>query len=278
MTLMNYPTKSLLRNKTISNMLQKILFVFLFLSTLVSYSQSGIPDPQSPPRLVNNFSKEFPNFITPAENAYLEEKLSQFNDSTSNQIVIVIIDDLAGYEPAEFAYRIGDKWGVGQKKEDNGIVILIKPTGGKGQRKFFIATGSGLEGAIPDYTCRQIEEQELIPYFKKGEYFKGLDNTTNVLMSLAKGEFNSKQYAKKKNEKKGSAIIVLLIIALFVFIFFRNGGGKGGRGMTMGPGSIFFMTGGFGGRSGGSGFGGGSGGFGGFGGGGFSGGGSGGSW
>ena len=259
----------------------KHLFLFLFLFfSLTLFSQNGIPDAPNPPRLVNNFSKEFPNFLSVEEQEMLENKLVSFAESTSNQIVIIIVDDLAGYEPAEYAYELGDKWGIGHEKEDNGIVILIKPTGGAGERKFFIATGKGLEGAIPDITCRQIEEEELIPYLKTGEYYKALDNTTDVLMKFAKGEYNSAKYAKKhKKDSKSTAIIVLLIIALFVYLLSKKGGRGGRGGMTMGPAGFFFMGSGFG---SGGGFGGGSssggGGFGGFGGGGFGGGGSGGSW
>ena len=188
----------------------KHLFLFLFLFfSLTLFSQNGIPDAPNPPRLVNNFSKEFPNFLSVEEQEMLENKLVSFAESTSNQIVIIIVDDLAGYEPAEYAYELGDKWGIGHEKEDNGIVILIKPTGGAGERKFFIATGKGLEGAIPDITCRQIEEEELIPYLKTGEYYKALDNTTDVLMKFAKGEYNSAKYAKKKGVKAlASAIFI----------------------------------------------------------------------
>jgi len=262
-------------------MLKSIFLLFLVTISFSLFGQNGIPDAPNPPRLVNNFSKEFPDFLSSDEEQQLENKLVNFAETTSNQIVIVIVDDLAGYEPAEFAYELGDKWQVGHEKEDNGIVILIKPTGGKGERKFFIATGKGLEGAIPDYTCRQVEEEELIPYLKTGEYFKALDNTTNVLMKLAKGEYNSNKYANKK--KKDNGAIVFIVIAVIVFLLFisskggRGRGGRGGGGMTFGPGGFFFTGGGFG--SGG--FGGGSsggGGFGGFGGGGFGGGGSGGSW
>ena len=258
-------------------MLKHFFLTFFLLFSLTVFGQNGIPDAPAPPKLVNNLSKEFPDFLSSDEEQLLENKLESFAESTSNQIVIVIVDDLAGYEPAEFAYELGDKWGIGHEKEDNGIVILIKPTGGAGERKFFIATGKGLEGAIPDYTCRQIEEDELIPYLKSQEYYKALDNTTDVLMKFAKGEYNSAKYAKKhKRESKSSAIIVLLIIALLVFLFSKKGGRGGG--MTMGPAGFFFMGSGFG---SGGGFGGGSsggGGFGGFGGGGFGGGGSGGSW
>ncbi len=260
-------------------MLNRFFLSLLLLCALTVFGQNGIPDAPNPPRLVNNFSKEFPDFLSVDEQRLLENKLTAFAESTSNQIVIVIVDDLAGYEPAEFAYELGDKWGIGHEKEDNGIVILIKPTGGPGERKFFIATGKGLEGAIPDYTCRQIEEDELIPYLKSGEFYKGLDNTTDVLMKFAKGEYNSAKYAKKNGRKsKSTAIIVLLIIALFVFLLSKKGGRGGRGGMTMGPAGFFFMGSGFG---SGGGFGGGSsggGGFGGFGGGGFGGGGSGGSW
>ena len=163
---------------------------------------------------------------------------------------------------------------LGKKKKDNGIVILIKPTGGKGDRKYFIAPGKGLEGAIPDAVCREIEDNELLPYLKNKEYYAALDKTTDVLMALAKGEYNSKTYHKKHNQ--GSllkTIIILIIIIVFFIISTKRGGGNG---MTMGAGGFFFGGGGFGG--GGSSGSGGGGGFGGFGGGGFGGGGSGGSW
>jgi uncharacterized protein len=257
----------------------KYFFIVLFTAfSLTVFCQNGIPDIPNPPRLVNNLSKAFPDFLSSEEEQKLEQKLVNFAETTSNQIVIVIVDELAGYEPAEFAYELGDKWKVGHEKEDNGIVILIKPTE---ERKFFIATGKGLEGAIPDYTTNQVAEEELIPYLKTGEYYTALDNTTDVLMKLAKGEFNSKKYANKKKKDNGAFVFIVIAVILFlIFLSSRGGrgrGGRGGGGMTFGPGGFFFTGGGFG--SGG--FGGGSsggGGFGGFGGGSFGGGGSGGSW
>jgi uncharacterized protein len=259
------------------------IFVSL-ITTIQVVAQKGIPERPNPPRLVNNLSKEMPEFISAPEADALEKKLENFAKETSNQIVIVIVDDLADFEPAEFAYELGDKWQVGQEKQDNGIVILIKPTGGKGERKYFIATGKGLDGAIPDATCRQIEDKELVPSFKAGNFYEGLDKTTNVLMSLAKGEYNSKTYSEKgKTFEIIKVIFVLLFIIVFVLIMYKsNKGGGGGRGMTMGSNAIWFgALGGFGGggrSSGGFGGGGSSGGFGGFGGGSFGGGGSGGSW
>ncbi|MES2593015.1 MAG: TPM domain-containing protein [Bacteroidota bacterium] len=255
-----------------------ILIVTLF-SALAGMAIE-IPERPNPPRLVNNLSVEMPDFLSAEETAILEQKLSSFANETSNQIVIVVVDDLGGDEPWSYATELGQKWGVGQGKFDNGIVILVKPTGGEGQRNLFIAVGYGLEGAIPDLTTKQIREKEMYPYFKKGEYFTALDKATDVLIALAKGEYNSDAYGKKN--KKGFPLGVVVPIVLFIlFIIFKSSRGGGGGGLTMGA-AGFILGSGLGrssGGFGGGGFGGGSsGGFGGFGGGGFGGGGSGGNW
>ena len=252
------------------------LILFLFVVPMQSVlAQDGIPEKPNPPKLYNNLSKAYPDFLNEAEASALEQKLENFAKETSNQIVVIVVDDLAGYEPSVYAAELGDKWAVGHEKEDNGIIVLIKPTGGKGERKTFIATGRGLEGAIPDYTCYEIVENELLPNFKTGNFSKGINSAVDVLMSLAKGEYNSDAYAKSKKENVGLVMLVLLIIFVVVFIIARRNNKGGGGGFTMGAGGIFF-----GGGHGGGGFGGGSsgGGFGGFGGGSFGGGGSGGSW
>jgi uncharacterized protein len=275
--------------KTIAHTIMKQLTLKAVMLTLftclahLSFSQDDLPSAPNPPRLYNNFSKEFPDFLTASEADQLEADLEQFAAATSNQLVVIVVDDLAGYEPSEYAYKIGDKWKVGQEKEDNGIVLLIKPTGGKNERKTFIATGRGLEGAIPDYTCNQIVTNELLPNFREGNYYTGIKRAIETLKSLSKGEFNSDQYAKKHKKSNVLATIVLILLAIvLVVIFSSRNGGRGGNGFTMGAGGIFFGSafgGGFGGNSSGGSFGGGSsGGFGGFGGGSFGGGGSGGSW
>lgn len=233
-----------------------------------------IPDKPNPPRLVNDLSSE--GFLTASEIGTLESKLETFAKETSNQILIVVVDDLGGLEAWDYATQLGQKWGVGQGKLDNGVVILIKPTGGEGQRDLFIAVGTGLEGAIPDITTKQIRENEMYPYLKQGQNFEALDRATNVIMALAKGEFNSDEYGKKHKDRFSPYVIFLIILIILIIVLRSKG--KGGRGMTMGSSGIFFGP-RFGGGFGGGGFGGGSsGGFGGFGGGGFGGGGSGGKW
>ena len=210
------------------------------------------------------------------EQAQIEQRLDQFEQETSNEITVVIVDDLNGDEAWNYASELGEKWGVGKADKDNGIVILVKPTEEKGGHQVFISPGRGLEGAVTDISCGEIVDNELIPNFKKGDYFTGIKNAIVVLAKMAKGEINEKSY-RKANHKNDlvSSLFGFLFILVIVILLIRKGG-RGGNGTTFGRGGFF--VGGFG---AGGGFGGGSsggGGFGGFGGGSFGGGGSGGSW
>ena len=266
------------------NYLIKRLFLGFLLSVLftlgfssVSFSQKGIPNAPKPAKGYNNFSKKHPNFISSSQAIELEQKLVNFEKETSNEIVIVIVDNLAGYEPWDYATKIGDKWGVGKAKEDNGIVILIKPTGGKDGRKTFIATGKGLEGAIPDITCGEIVDNEMIPSFKNKKYYEGINNALVVITALSKGEYNFKDYNKKhKKEMSLKDMIISIIVLSIIVIAFLLSVKKYGFWTTVAMFMIFSR----GGSGIGSGRGGGGGGFGGggFGGGSFGGGGAGGSW
>lgn len=262
---------------------------FLTLVTLLCTFQvqrifsQDIPAKPDPPRLVNDFA----GMLKPEEVNNLEQKLVAFSDSTSTQIAIVTVPSLNGYDKADYAQQLGEKWGIGQKGRNNGILILIKPNtpGSKGEVQ--IATGYGVEGPIPDLTCADIVDREILPAFRNGDYYGGLDKATSILMSLARGEFSASQYGhapKRSNGKKfplGFIFIVIIIIAAI------SRGGRGGSNRHISTGGLpFWMLmgmmnsgrgsgGSWGGFSGG---GGGGGGFGGFGGGSFGGGGAGGSW
>ena len=246
-----------------------ILFVLLF-TCLNSWSQ--IPSAPNPPKLYNDLNHI--GFLTPSEESMIEKRLEKFEKETSNEIAVIIIDDLGDYDVSDYAIKISNLWKVGKEKEKNGIVVLIKPTGGKRDKKIFISVGRGLEGAIPDITCKRIIENELIPNFKNEAHFKGLNDALDVLTSLSKGEYNSATYNKKTEGSLLVKIIIVIIIIIIVLVIFRKGGKS--NGMTMG-GAGFFMGAGFGGGFGG-GHNSGGGGFGGFGGGSFGGGGAGGSW
>lgn len=165
------------------------------------------------------------NMLQPQEVQQLEQNLQTFATKTSNQIVIMTLNDLCGFEPSDLSFKIMDEWGIGQADLDNGVVLLIKPKtqGSKGQ--IFIATGRGLEGALPDGKIHLIWENEMIPQFKQNQYFQGILNGLTVIEQLAQKEFDIDTYAKKHKEKKDKGgwvgLIIFGIIGL-LFLFGKN--------------------------------------------------------
>jgi len=260
-----------------TDLMKKLLPIFLLFVSSIAIGQieKYIPSAPSPPRLVNQLGKN--KILTAEQEAELELKLKRYDDSTSSQITIVVVDQLDGYSANEYAVALGRKWGVGGKQFSNGVVILIANGSSPGDRDAYIATGYGLEGAIPDITAKQIVDNDLIPNFKEGNYYRGLDEATNNLFKAAAGEYQApKGYGNRNKKGLNPTTIAFGIIMLLLFIFGGIGGSGGGgfmsrRGYTGWGG----WTGGGGGWSGG---GGGGGGFGGFGGGSFGGGGAGGKW
>ncbi len=255
-----------------------LLFTLFFVVALGSNAQveKAIPARPNPPRLVNDYA----NLLTTEQQQALERKLVTYNDSTSNQIAIVIVESLKGYDANEYAVALGRKWGVGGSDYNNGVVILISTGGGDGNRDAYIATGYGLEGAIPDATANTIVDYDLIPNFKAGNYYRGLDEAVDDIIKAAAGEYKAPEgYGKKRSGKGAGIIFFIIMIIIFSIIGSGRGRGDGGSG-GLGTGWIIgSMLGGMSGRGGGGGWsGGGGGGFGGFGGGSFGGGGAGGKW
>lgn len=268
--------------------MKQILIVFFLTVFAVSVFAQDIPERPNPPRLVNDLA----NVLTDQEEQQLESDLVQFDNQTSTQICVVTLPSLNGYEISDLSFKIGEKWGVGQKGKNNGIVIVFKPKTQGEKGAVFVAVGYGLEGVIPDAVAnRNVVDYAMIPHFRENDIYGGLAEGTKVLMSLASGEFTAADYQKKTGGKKsdkggGGFILVILIIIVIVSIFRGGRGGHYNSGgslpfwLAMGLLSSNRGHGSFGGFCGGSGGfgGGGGGGFGGFGGGSFGGGGAGGSW
>lgn len=256
--------------------IQRIFVLFFLLAGFTAGAQSSIVEPSSPPKLVNDYT----NTLTGDQQQALEHKLVLFDDSTSSQIVVVIINTTGGMDVADYATELGRKWGVGDKKNNNGVVLLIA----KDDRKLNISPGYGLEGALPDATCNEIIQGIIVPRFKGNDYYDGIDQGVDAIISAVKGEYKAPAGYHKKRGGSSIGRIILIIVLIIIFLAFTGGGGGGSfmsrRGYRGFTGPTIWWTGG-GGSSGGGGWSGGggsSGGFGGFGGGSFGGGGSSGSW
>lgn len=223
-------------------------------------------------KLVHDFGK----ILSPAERSSLENKLVAYNDSTSTQIVIVTFKNLEGYPIELLGNEIGEKWGVGQKDEHNGIVIVLSDE----DRKVTVRGGYGIQAKMPPTVEKLIIDREMIPEFRLGNYYQGLNNAIDAIALQLAGQY---QGLPKSEDDSGALFALLIIILLFLLFFFISKGGdnNSGRGIRRG-GDIFrdIIITNSGSRSwgGGSSWGGGGGGFGGFGGGSFGGGGASGSW
>lgn len=220
------------------------------------------------------------NMLSGGEKQQLARKLTAYEDTSSTAIVVVTLSSLDGAPIDDYAISLGRAWGVGQEDKDNGVVVLVS----KNDRKMFIATGYGVEGALPDAIANRIVERVMTPAFRKGDFYAGLDRGTDAIIQATAGEYTApEETAASSSDDSGistTLIYIFLILAYFIgSSFWRRGRGKGAKKSQRRHGGMPVIIWGGGGSShGGGGFGGGGGGFGGFGGGSFGGGGAGGSW
>ncbi|MDD5405828.1 MAG: TPM domain-containing protein [Sulfurovaceae bacterium] len=141
----------------------------------------------------------------------LEEKLAAYELNSSNQIVVVTLKSLEGYDISDYGYQLGRHWGIGQTKKNNGVLLIIAPN----EHKVRIEVGYGLEGALNDATANSIIQKDILPFFKAGNYFEGTSKGIDDIIKVTKGEYAPEQ---KDNTVKESSIFDFLMPILFLFI------------------------------------------------------------
>ncbi len=266
---------------------KNLLFLFfLFIGATGSiYAQFDIP--KIPEKQTSVY--DYVNLLSSSKKNALEQKLIRYSDSTSTQIVVVVISSTKGENIGLLTPRWAHKWGIGQEKEDNGVFILLA----KDDRNIWISPGYGVEHKLTAGTLGEITRKIIIPEFKKGDYYSGLDKASDAIFEVLSGTYKASPKNTSGDFPFGIIVFLLFIFVIFIIIISASNkrGGKGGgkrkkdtslleaiilsnmgRGSYSRRSSSGWSGGGW--SSGGS-----SGGFGGgFGGGGFSGGGAGGSW
>ena len=177
--------------------MKKITSILLLIFTLLISITRGqdvsmetvIKTPPNPPKLVNDYA----GILTADQKQSLETKLVQFDDSTSTQITVVIVQRLDGMDIADAATELGRSWGVGGKANNNGVVLLVSAE----DRKLNISPGYGLEKVLPDLTTQQIIQRIIVPNFKGNDYYRGIDEGTDAIILASQGEYKApKGYGK----------------------------------------------------------------------------------
>src|SRR6478672_7987644 len=198
---------------------QFFLIICLLLLTHFGFAQARIPEkPSFIPPIIDS-TKTLSDFQT----KQLYEKLKNYSDSTSTELFVMIVPTTQGELIARYATDLGQKWEIGQKGKDNGIIFLIA----KDDRKMTIQAGYGTEHLLTDALSRRIIEEVVKPQFKEGRYFEGIDEGTTAIIKVMKGEYKNDQ---KKSGKGVSPIIIFVIIFIIIIILAsRNKGGRSGN-------------------------------------------------
>ena len=182
----------------------KNLYILLFaLVLIIQHSKAqNIPSKPQPAKFVNDFA----NIMTPADARKLEDKLKAYNDSTSTQIVIVTINSLEGSTIESYSVKLAQSWGIGQKGVDNGLLILMS----KNDRGVRIEEGYGMEAIITDLRAKNIIDENLIPNFKNGNFYKAFDEATDRIIQLLSGTFDEGDRNQSKSSQEDNTFYLIL--------------------------------------------------------------------
>ncbi|MCS6928491.1 MAG: TPM domain-containing protein [Saprospiraceae bacterium] len=193
-----------------------LLVCWIFIGDL--FAQADLFPPKPYPAV---YVHDYSGWLRPEEKAFLEEKLRRYADTTSTQIVVMIRPSIGDYDRASYAFELGNRWGIGRKDKNNGIVVLIvtEPP----QRGVFIATGYGVEGALPDITAGQIARHLMIPYFKEGRYFEGIQAGLEGIFRALAGEFRADDSAESESIPLWIILLIVIVVFLLLVLLAKRG-------------------------------------------------------
>jgi uncharacterized protein len=238
--------------------LRQRLSFFLFLGFLFSGSAFALSVPDHPVGRVHDEA----GLLTVDQRQNLESKLAAFEQETTNQIVVAIFPSLEGESLEDYSIRLAEKWKIGQKGKDNGIILLIFPN----DRRLRIEVGYGLEAALPDAYASRIIEEKLKPNFRHGNFYTGIDQAVDALMAATRGIYELAPSSDSSSSSSIPLVFILFFFGIFgliIFLAIKYGKGSGRRGWTYSGSSSSWSSSGSSWSSGGGGFSGGGGSFGG---------------
>lgn len=224
----------------------RFLLIFVFCASLAQALQM----PERPGAHVNDYA----SVLAPTEVSELEQKLSQFEKETSNQVVIAIFPTLDGEDVDDFTNRLFEKWRLGQKDRNNGVLLTVFVQ----DHKVRIEVGYGLEAVLTDAISSQIIRDDIAPQFREQHYAAGLSAAIDSIEKATRGEYKAKPQPTQQPYSYASIVIFVLFIILWLWLTTRrrrSGIYLPGRGYS-GCGPMIFFPGGGWGSGGGGGFGG----------------------
>jgi uncharacterized protein len=178
--------------------------------------------------------------LTPDQSSALEAKLAAFEQAKGSQVVVLIVPTTQPEEIEQYSIRVVDQWKLGRGKVDDGVLVLVALN----DRKVRLEVGYGLEGALPDATANRIIQQDILPSFKRGDYYGGISTGVDRVMRVIDGE----PLPEPEFSPPAAGIPGLFNLLPFLFIFaivggsiFRRMFGRVGGALATG-GLIGFLT------------------------------------
>jgi len=207
--------------------MKKLFILVFFLFGIYANAQFTIPKVPSFQTSVYDYA----DVLNPTEEKELENKLIRYSDSTTTQIVVITIDDLKGEDIGILTPKWGHEWGIGQEKEDNGILILLS----KNDREIWISPGYGVEDRLTAGINGELIRNIIIPEFKAGSYYQGLDKGADAIFEVLKGKYKGSRKQSGKDFPILPIIIFVFILILIISKASKGGGNSGGgsRGLDL---------------------------------------------
>ena len=202
-------------------------YTFFLFSVLCIFSQqlafAQFEIPEKPDFQTSVY--DYVNLLSDAEKAQLENKLVKYSDTTSTQIVVAIISTTGGENINYLGAQWGEKWGIGQAKEDNGILILLA----KDDRKIAINTAKGVEHLLTDALSKRIIENDILPEFRKDDYYSGLDKGADAIFAVMQGEYQGSREEDSAKNPSGFLFPIMVFIIILIYVIRGRKGGRGGN-------------------------------------------------
>lgn len=187
--------------------MKKILFLSFIIAIFPFIVQAQeIPDLKG---RINDYADMFSEETEKA----LEEKLAELEKTDSTQIAILSVNSLEGYPIEEFSIKTAEKWKIGQKGKDNGVIIIFSKT----DRKIRIEVGYGLEEKLTDLTSGRIIDNEITPKFRTGQFDEGLRMGVDAIISVVRGTYTADNSVKSDSKNSPLILVVILLVVIFVF-------------------------------------------------------------
>ena len=145
----------------------------------------------------------------------INSKLADFERATSNQIIVCVYKHMqSDASVADYCTRTAQSWGVGQKGHSNGAVLFIFLD----DHKLYLSTGYGLEGSLPDALCHRIIEEEITPYFKTGDFKRGIISGINAIISATRGEYKGSGRTVHDDKSLRNSLGLIRLFVIFIFL------------------------------------------------------------